>query len=66
MRLAWCVFVAHPIAMPYGLECYIPGTAWDQGLGSSLLNFLFIVPVTLDKLSAPKPTIMSPVALYIV
>ena len=36
MRLAWCIFVAHPIAMPYGLECYIPGTAWDQGLGSSI------------------------------
>ena len=22
--------------MPYGLECYISGTAWDQSLGSSI------------------------------
>ena len=30
------VFVAQPIAMPYGLECYIPGAAWDQGPESSI------------------------------
>ena len=61
--VVWCLLVAQSVAMPRGLECYIPGTAWDQGPGIVvLLNFLVMVPVTLDKLSgtlAPWVTIVS-------